>query len=210
MSILDGADVLADYWIPSYTAGEAIAAGDAVALDLSDNKIYKASASAWAYRINLIGFAISGGASGASIPVNDTSIVAEKTGLTAGSMYYLSDTQGAIATSAGTIERRIGRAISATRIKRPKNGAAASGLISRSLSSATAYAPVSAYISGIGQTSPQFQVILNGTTLKSHGTGNPINDTTLILEPDDVVTMSASGLGTGTSVTTPVVRILDR
>ena len=48
MSILDGADVLADYWIPSYTAGESISAGDAVALDLSDNKIYKASASAWA------------------------------------------------------------------------------------------------------------------------------------------------------------------
>ena len=43
MSILDGADVLADYSIPSYTAGEAISAGDAVALDLSDNKIYKRS-----------------------------------------------------------------------------------------------------------------------------------------------------------------------
>ena len=102
MSILDGTDVFAGYFVPSYTAGEAIAAGDAVALDLSDNKIYKASASAWAYRINFIGFAIAGGSSGASVPVNDTPIVAEKTGLTSGAMYYLSDTQGAIATSAGT------------------------------------------------------------------------------------------------------------
>jgi hypothetical protein len=210
MSILDGADVLADYFVPSYTAGEAISAGDAVALDLSDNKIYKASASAWSYRINLIGFAIAGGSSGASIPVNDTPIVAEKTGLTPGSMYYLSNTQGAVATSAGTIERRIGRATSSTRIKRPKNGAPVSGLISRALSSATAYAPVSAYISGIGQTSPAFQVILNGTTLKSTTSGNPINDTFLILEPNDVITMDASGAGTGTSQTTPLLRILDR
>ena len=58
---------------------------------------------------------------GASVPVNDTPIVAEKTGLTSGAMYYLSDTQGAIATSTPPApSSRIGRATSTTRIKRPR------------------------------------------------------------------------------------------
>jgi hypothetical protein len=207
MSILDGADVLADYFVPIYTAGEAISAGDAAALDLSDNKIYKASASAWSYRINLIGFAIAGGSSGASIPVNDTPIVAEKTGLTAGSMYYLSNTQGAIATSAGTIERRIGRATSTTRIKRPKNGSPVSGLISRALSSATAYAPLSALMAGSGG-SGTFQLAINGTTIVSHGRGD-VSAVSVILLPEDTITWTASSANY-TGITTPVVRILDR
>jgi hypothetical protein len=202
MSILDGADVLADYFVPSYTAGEAISAGDAVALDLSDDKIYKASASAWAYRINFIGFAISGGASGAGIPVNDTSVVAEKTGLTAGSMYYLSDTQGAIATTAGTIERKIGRATSTTRIKRPKNGAPVSGLISRALSSATAYTHLIANNGG-----NSYVLVLNGTTLMSDSRSD-VRILEVTLAPDDVITMTAGTSNGGSGM--PYIRILDR
>jgi hypothetical protein len=207
MSILDGADVLADYWIPSYTAGEAISAGDAVALDLSDNKIYKASASAWSYRINFIGFAIAGGSSGASIPVNDTSVVAEKTGLTAGSMYYLSNTQGAISTSSGTIGRRIGRATSTTRINRPKNGAPVGDWVSRALSDSTAYAHMEALNSGHGASLSHYSFIINGITILDH-TRSEVSPQFAILAPDDVVTMTASTSNAG--IGTPVVRILDR
>ena len=166
MSILGGADVLADYFVPSYTAGEAISAGDAVALDLSDNKIYKASASAWAYRINFIGFAIAGGSSGAEPSRSMTRRSSpRRQAWPRDRCTTFSNTQGAIATSAGSIERRIGRATSTTRIKRPKNGTPVSGLISRAMSSATAYTNLHAYSAG-GASSYTF--ILNGTAILSH------------------------------------------
>jgi hypothetical protein len=204
MAIKQGENANASAFTPSFTAGEAISAGDAVALNLSDNKIYKASASAWAYRLNFIGFAIDSIASGDSGLVNIQPIVTEKTGLTSGSMYYLSDTQGAISTSAGTIARKIGRALSSGILYRPKNGTPVSGFIARSLALATAFAhcELSAYFTG---GSPAKEVTLNGTTLYSSSSGDDIS-VSLTLAPDDTITCT----GDDTGGSSPRLRILDR
>jgi hypothetical protein len=65
---------------------------------------------------NFIGFAEESGTEGQSKNVVVTGINSSLTGLTVGATYYLSDTAGAIATSAGTVSRKIGIAISATEI----------------------------------------------------------------------------------------------
>lgn len=207
MSIHDGSDGTADLWTPVFTAGESISAGDAVALDLSDGKVYKASAASWAYRINLIGFAITAAGASSPIEVNTSQIVAEKTGLTPGSAYYLSDTQGAISTSAGTIQRKIGIATSATRILRPKNGAPVSDWISRALSSDTPYAHMEALNSGHGSSPSHYTFIINGITIVDHARSE-VSTQFAILAPDDTVTMTADTSNGG--IGAPIVRILDR
>ena len=197
-----GQNINADHYIGTYTAGETIAAGDAVAYDHSDNKVYKASASAWAYRINFIGFAQSTATANNPVLVNTMEIVTEKTGLSAGSDYYLSDTQGAISTTAGTISRRIGRALSSTRLKRPKNGTPVSGFISRSFSGTTAFAHLMFYASSQGGRN----LTVNSTTLQGDESFDRMAFT-LILIPDDTVSWSGGTSGGGNG---PLVRILDR
>jgi hypothetical protein len=198
MSITTGSDIKADEFTPSLTAGETISAGDAVALDLSTGKVMKASASAWAYRINFIGFAIGASTLNNPIEVNVSHIISEKTGLTSGATYYLSDTNGAISTSAGTISRKIGIATSTTRIWRPKNGALVSGLISRAFSTTTCYAPQ--LIQGFSTN--QGSVTINGTSLYSSVSADDIS-TTIQAEPDDVVSI-------GSFTNTIYTRIIDR
>ena len=65
---------------------------------------------------NFIGFALHGATSGDPVIVQVSGVVTGFTGLTAGSTYYLSDTAGAISTSAGSQSRKIGIAINATTI----------------------------------------------------------------------------------------------
>jgi hypothetical protein len=65
---------------------------------------------------NFIGFAIETITSGNAIKIVVSGYDDNQTGLTVGSTYYLSDTPGAIATSAGSQSRKIGLAISATEI----------------------------------------------------------------------------------------------
>lgn len=91
-------------------AGETIAAGEAVYLKTSDGEWYKTDASAAATSQNVAvgiaqgvgtdGNAITGGVLVSGIDKNAT--------YTAGSKYYLSDTAGALATSAGTFEVFVG------------------------------------------------------------------------------------------------------
>lgn len=201
MSLKQGDAIVADQVIPVFTAGEAGSAGDALALNLSDKKVYKASASAWAYRLNFIGFAISDYTSGGSVPVNVTQIVSEKTGLTSGSYYYLSDTNGAISTSPGTISRKIGLATSTTRIWRPKNGAPVSGMIHRVLSGSTIYVHAMLNQNGIRPS-----VTINSITPISNGNVGPQSYST-VLAPDDVVTVvEESGNGSDGNA---YLRILD-
>lgn len=106
--------------IGHFVAGEAISSGDAVSLNYSDYKIYKASAAAFDHRLNFIGFAMAAAALNGAVSVNVLTVVNEKTGLTANTIYYLSNTQGAIGTAAGTFERIIGRSVSTTKLIRKR------------------------------------------------------------------------------------------
>lgn len=131
MSIQSGQNALASEMsnIGHFVAGETISANDAVSLNYSDYKIYKASAAAFDHRLNFIGFALAGASSGAAVNINTANVVNEKTGLTSNTLYYLSNTQGAISTSAGTYERLIGRTVTTSKIIR-KRGMVALNAIS--------------------------------------------------------------------------------
>lgn len=103
-----------------FTAGEGITAGDAIAMD-SDFTIIKASAAALNTRLNFIGFALNDALATETVQLDIQPVVApDGASLTAGTKYYLSDTNGAIATTAGTYERLIGMAISTTRLVRAR------------------------------------------------------------------------------------------
>lgn len=79
--------------------------------------IYKADSSfSDEYATNFIGFASESVSSTESCLVNIGGIDDNQTGLTTGATYYLSDTSGAIATSAGSVSKKVGIAVSATEI----------------------------------------------------------------------------------------------
>jgi hypothetical protein len=80
-------------------------------------KLIKASASAFNSRLGFIGFALETKNAGQDCMVN-VWMIETKTGLTAGADYYLSNTNGAISTTPGTIERWVGRAKSTTKLDR--------------------------------------------------------------------------------------------
>ena len=61
-----------------------------------------------------IGFATAGISTSAQGVIQHTGVVTGFSGLTPGAQYYLSNTLGAISTSAGTVSRKIGRALSST------------------------------------------------------------------------------------------------
>jgi len=78
--------------------------------------VYKANASANAEAANnFIGFAVSN-ITGGIIGEIQLQFIDSQSGLTPGSIYYLSDTPGAISTSAGTYTKKIGLAIDATKL----------------------------------------------------------------------------------------------
>jgi hypothetical protein len=66
---------------------------------------------------NVIGFAINTVSSGSTVSFTPSGFInINKTGLTAASVYYLSDTDGAISSSAGTISKTVGYALSSTNL----------------------------------------------------------------------------------------------
>lgn len=84
--------------------------------DTALNKIYKACSLFNSGRANgFIGFAKAAITSGNTGTVVVSGVVAN-TGLTSGATYYLSDTPGAVSASAGTVSRKIGKALSTTSI----------------------------------------------------------------------------------------------
>lgn len=132
MSIVNGQTADASDFIPEYQAGEAIAANDAIALDVTDGKIYKASASDFtSARINFIGFAVATIAVNAWGMVNTTRIYQKTSGFVKGTQYYLSNTNGLLSSTAGTVERKVGKAFSNDRLYRDRG--LVSGFISLSL-----------------------------------------------------------------------------
>lgn len=64
--------------------------------------------------MKFIGFAVSDALSGQTLEITTSGINNNLTGLTPNQFYYLNDTPGTIGTSAGTNEKKIGIAISAT------------------------------------------------------------------------------------------------
>ena len=83
------------------------------------------------------GFAKESKTAGETDVIFYTNIVDGFTGLTVGADYFLSDTAGAIATTPGTIEVKIGRAISATEIQIKDTTSSFSGGVTTEVSSTT-------------------------------------------------------------------------
>ena len=99
-----------------FTCGTTITAGRAVCLNPSDSKIYPCDSGYNDYRtLNFVGFAVTGGSASAVIKVQISGKFAGLSGLAAGSFYFLS-TAGALSTTAGTYQKTVGLAISATAI----------------------------------------------------------------------------------------------
>jgi len=86
-------------------------------LNTEAGKIYKADASFNnEFANNFIGFATESVSSTESCLVNIGGLDDSQTGLTVGVTYYLSNTSGAIATSAGSQSRKVGLAVSASEL----------------------------------------------------------------------------------------------
>lgn len=147
--------------IDHFVAGESISSGDAVSLNYSDYKIYKASASALDHRLNFIGFAMEAGTENNAIEVNVRTVVNEKSGLTANTIYYLSNTQGAISTSAGTYERIIGRSISTSRIIRKR------GVVSKPISVSSGIAPCDGLIAFTNNDAGTNEITVSGQVMEA-------------------------------------------
>lgn len=85
--------------------------------DTVSGTAYKASAASNSQRANsLVGFATENITSGNAGNIKVGGVVTGLSGLTPGATYYLSNTAGAISTSAGTVSRKVGVAISATEL----------------------------------------------------------------------------------------------
>jgi len=114
-----GGTLTTDKVVVEATAGETVAAGEIVYFDETDDewKLADASAAGTAENI-LLGVAQGAGTNGNGISggVLLSALDGNQTGLSAGELYYLSDTAGAISTSAGTKDVVIGYAKSATEL----------------------------------------------------------------------------------------------
>lgn len=104
------------------TAGENLTAGDAVVA--ADGKVWRADADLASTTVQFLGFAKDTVITDQAVDVFTSGIVSGFSGLstaTSSSLYWLSNTTGAISNSTGTVEMLVGRAISATQllIQRP-------------------------------------------------------------------------------------------
>tara|TARA_R110002126_G_scaffold109583_1_gene246501 strand:- start:465 stop:2378 length:1914 start_codon:yes stop_codon:yes gene_type:complete len=100
-------------------AGETVAAGELVYLKESDGEFYLCDANTAATVNNIVlGFAQGAGTDGAAITggILTYGLDSNQTGLTDNTIYYASDTAGAIASSAGTVEVTVGISRSTTSI----------------------------------------------------------------------------------------------
>lgn len=106
-------------YIPRLLAGEALLQNDAVCIDYdltsTSYKIYKTNATNGNRTASFVGFAVKAYNSGDVVDVM-AGLVSGFSGLTPGINYFLSDTAGQIATSAGTQSLLVGVAFSSTQI----------------------------------------------------------------------------------------------
>ena len=104
--------------ITGVNAGETVAEGDLLYFKTSDQEWYKTDASDAVTVQNVqLGIALGAGSDGVAITGGvRVAGVYTTTGLTAGAIYYASDTAGEISTTPGTISTPIGFALSTTRL----------------------------------------------------------------------------------------------
>ena len=114
-----GAEVIGSYGVTTRTCGEAITAGDMVAIH-TDGKVYKANAAVGAsQQIPCVGMAEIDGASGGVITITRRSVYCDgATDLSPGATLYLGETDGAVTTTKPSTHydaiQAIGHALSAT------------------------------------------------------------------------------------------------
>ena len=113
-----GGTVAFDSQVIAGTGGESIVAGNLVYFKTSDQEWYKADADTTATVEGVqLGVAIGSGSDGVSISGGiQISGTYTTSGLTAGDLYYASNTAGAYTTSAGTTSQIIGLALSTTKL----------------------------------------------------------------------------------------------
>jgi hypothetical protein len=104
--------------ITNVTAGESVVLGDLVYFKTSDQEWYKVDADTAATVVGVqLGIAKGTGSDGVAITGGvQLSGVFTTSGLTAGSLYYASNTAGGYTTTAGTIKQVVGVALSTTRL----------------------------------------------------------------------------------------------
>lgn len=118
LSVVNGGTVAFDNQIiTGVNAGETVVAGDRVYLDVADQEWKKTDADTAATIEGVeLGIALGAGSDGVTITGGvQRSGVYTTTSLVAGSVYYYSNTAGGISTSAGTVKRVAGIALSTTR-----------------------------------------------------------------------------------------------
>jgi len=93
--------------------GENVSNGSALMVK-SDGKIYKADATTQANADAFIGIADRDGIAGENAIFISCGFKTDYTGLTPGTVYYLTNTPGVIGTSPGTVSRKVAVAISST------------------------------------------------------------------------------------------------
>jgi hypothetical protein len=118
LSVVTGGVVSFDKQTIAGTAGATISAGDLVYFDESDQEWYLCDADTAATVEGVMrGIALGSGTDGVAITGGvHLSGAWTTTGLTAGSIYYASNTAGDLATSAGTVKHIVGVALSTTRL----------------------------------------------------------------------------------------------
>jgi len=102
----------AEYWKNKYvrfsaTAGETLATGDTVCIKGSDGKAYKADANSSSLRpaVGMIG---KGGAANTTVEVIPLGVLAGQTAISPGARLFLSETAGALTTTAPTNAQAMG------------------------------------------------------------------------------------------------------
>ena len=102
------------------TGGETIdtsSTPQAVYLKAADGKVYQCDANAgYEETYNFVGFLVEDTSDGNDAIVQTHGVVSGFSGLTAGSIYYLSNTAGVISTTPGTYKKQVGLAISTTEL----------------------------------------------------------------------------------------------
>lgn len=118
LTVVNGGPISVSNVIVAGTAGETFSTGALVYCKVSDGRWWKTSAATAATLDNVrIGIAQSAGSAGASITAGVLTFgLYVTTGLTANSLYYASDTAGAIAATTGTNSKVIGQSISTTQL----------------------------------------------------------------------------------------------
>ena len=126
------------------TAGETISVGNALYVKASDGNLYNAQSNADEKTFSFVGIAQSAAsAAGVVIYSRPGGIATGLSGLTAGSIYFLTDSAGVIGTSPGTRFAKIGQALSTTTLQVQQPKFIVSG--TQSISSATTFAQTTGF-----------------------------------------------------------------